>query len=80
MSDANIANPRRWGRAAAVAALAILLGGLLMLWAWNTIAVDLFQAPAAKFWHALALEAAIAALVALPYLLLRRRPRAQTPA
>jgi len=77
MSETSNARPRRWGHTAAVVALTILLGGVLMLWAWNTIAVDLFQAPEAKFRHALAFEAAIAALLALPLVLLRRRPRAQ---
>ena len=79
MSDASIARPRHWGHAAVVVALTILLGGVLMLWAWNTIAVDLFQAPVAEFRHALAFEAAIAALAALPLVLLRRRARGQAP-
>lgn len=49
----------------AVAALFAILfaGGVLLLWSWNTVAVDLFDAPAAQFKHALALELFIAAIV-----------------
>ena len=72
MSEPTLARPRRWGHAALIVALTVLLGGVALLWAWNTLAVDLFQAPAAQFKHALALQAAIAAIVALPLILARR--------
>ena len=75
MSDLIHARPRRWGKAALIVALSVVLGGVAMLWAWNTLAVDLFQAPAAQFKHALALQAAIAAIVALPLILARRSRR-----
>lgn len=72
---------RRWGHSALVTLLAVVGGGVLLLWAWNTLAVDLFGLPAARFKHALALEAGIAALTLLPLGLARalRRGPAPTP-
>lgn len=40
---------------------AVLIGALLLLWAWNTVAAELLGAPAAGFRHALALAVALAA-------------------
>jgi hypothetical protein len=47
--------------------------GVLLLWGWNTIAVDLFHAPRAKFRHALAAEGVLLAGLALNALLARAR-------
>lgn len=70
--------PRRWGHALLTATVVILLGSAALRWGWNTVAVDLFQAPAVTFKHALASMAALAALVAVPFLIARgskpRRP------
>ncbi|MBM3510432.1 MAG: hypothetical protein FJX61_09910 [Alphaproteobacteria bacterium] len=61
----------RWGHIVLIATLVVLLGSVALLWGWNTAAVDLFQAPTIKFKHALAFEAALAALVAVPLLVAR---------
>jgi hypothetical protein len=53
---------RRHGHRVLTATLLLLLAGVLALWGWNTLAVDLFGAPAAKFKHALAFEAIAGAL------------------
>ncbi|HZO00876.1 MAG TPA: hypothetical protein VFB93_06725 [Burkholderiales bacterium] len=50
---------------------ALVVVGLVLLWAWNTVAVGLFSAPVAQFKHALAFEMGIAALFAIPRLLWR---------
>ena len=43
-------------------AIAIFMAGsVLLLWSWNTLAVDLFQLPEAHFKHAVAFGALIAA-------------------
>jgi hypothetical protein len=34
----------------------VLVGGIAVMWSWNTLAVDLFHLPAVKFRHALAAE------------------------
>ena len=44
---------------------ALLVGALLLLWAWNTVAAELLGAPPAGFRHALAFAAAIAGMAAL---------------
>ena len=41
----------------------LLIGGVLLTWAWNALAVDLAQAPRLQFRHALAFEAAFGALI-----------------
>lgn len=64
----NDTQARRHGRLrrAATAVLGIaaiaLLAGAAITWAWNTLAVDLAQAPRIQFKHALAFEAALAAI------------------
>ena len=47
----------RHGHRALIPLVFLLLAAELVLWGWNTMAVDLFGAPAAKFKHALAFEA-----------------------
>jgi len=77
MTDLNPSPRRHWGHAILLVLLTMMAGGVLVLWAWNSIAADLFQAPEARFKHAIALQAAIAALTALPLTIvrqLRRRP------
>ncbi|RME65174.1 MAG: hypothetical protein D6782_06760 [Alphaproteobacteria bacterium] len=80
MPDRSATHHRRWGHAALTLALAILLGGVMLLWAWNSLAVDLLGAPQARFKHALALEAGLVALTALPMLLWRALGRGKAPA
>lgn len=67
---------RRRGHAILMAALFFLVSGALLLWAWNTIAIELLQAPAIRFKHVLALQAAVTALAALPVLVARYLLRA----
>ncbi|HEY7607805.1 MAG TPA: hypothetical protein VIF14_01125 [Alphaproteobacteria bacterium] len=75
-------------RRAAAATLAIagiaLLAGAAMTWAWNTLAVDLADAPRVQFKHALAFEAALAAIAwltaASARLALRRHEGRERPA
>ena len=43
--------------------VSVLLGSVVTLWAWNTIAVELFQAPVFQFKHALAFQAVVALIV-----------------
>lgn len=54
----------------------LFVGGVLILWSWNTFAGDLFQAPDMRFKHALAAETlivVIAAIVALSARVFRGR-------
>ena len=45
-----------------IVAIAIFIAGsLMLLWSWNTLAVDLFQLPDAHFRHAVAFGGLIAA-------------------
>ncbi len=44
------------GRILLVGTAIVLIGGIAMMWSWNTLAVDLFQLPAVKFRHAIAAE------------------------
>lgn len=72
---------RAHGRRIAVCAALFLLGAVALLWGWNTVAADLFALPEARFKHAIAVEAAVAALVALTVgvaRLVRPRPRDQS--
>jgi hypothetical protein len=50
----------------------LLVGGVVLTWAWNTLAVDLAQAPRIQFRHALAFEAGLAAVAWLIGASLRR--------
>ncbi|HEX9181741.1 MAG TPA: hypothetical protein VF876_00655, partial [Burkholderiales bacterium] len=62
---------RRWARRAAALLLGILAGAGALVWAWNGVAAELFLAPVIRFKHALALQAALAALAAVPLLVAR---------
>ena len=82
MTDRKQKRPHRWGHATLIILATVLVAGIAMLWAWNTLAVDLFQAPAIGFKHVLAFQFAIAALTALPLVVLgqfRRVARVSTP-
>ena len=60
MSD-NKQSFRRYAAPAAAAAGAYLVGAAIILWSWNTIAVDVFGASSIAFRHAIAFEALVAA-------------------
>ena len=47
---------KRQGRTILFAAGIVTGLALLLLWSWNTLAVDLFKMPTAQFKHAFALE------------------------
>ncbi len=54
---------------------ALVIGGALLHWSWNTVAADLFQAPLMEFRHGLAAETliiVIAVTAAMSIRLLRR--------
>ena len=72
MLDQKEGGLRRWSHIMTIVLLTVLVSGALMLWAWNTIAVELFQAPEIRFKHVLAFQAAVAALTALPLVVARR--------
>lgn len=56
---------RRYGAIALGIVAAFAIGAAALLWAWSTIAVDLFAAPAIGFRHALAAEVAVAVVAGL---------------
>lgn len=47
---------KRYGHAALLLMTALLVGGVLLLWSWNTLAPGLFDAPRIRFKEALAFE------------------------
>ena len=54
---------------------ALVIGGALLHWSWNTVAADLFQAPMMEFRHGLAAEILIIVIAvtgAMSIRLLRR--------
>jgi hypothetical protein len=55
----------------------VLLGSATILWAWNSIAVELFQAPVIQFKHALAFQAVVAAMTVLTTATARQFRRAR---
>ncbi|MFY0681176.1 MAG: hypothetical protein JXR13_11420 [Thalassovita sp.] len=62
------------GRTIMKSLLVIIVGGVAILWSWNTLAVDLFGLPEMAFRHALAsvlLLVAIGSLIGLPSLFSR---------
>jgi hypothetical protein len=59
------------GRTIVMSLIAIVLGGVAILWSWNTLAVDLFHLPEMTFRHAVAavlLLVAAGSLISLPSL------------
>lgn len=65
---------RGHGRNAIYLLFAPVVGGIAILWSWNTVAVDLFSQPRMEFRHAIAvvfLIVALGALFALPAALAR---------
>lgn len=56
MSDINRSLASRYGVAVAAAAAAFVVGAVVIMWSWNTVAVDLFAAPVMLFRHAVAVE------------------------
>lgn len=50
-------------RTLVMSSLTLLLGAVLLLWGWNTVAVGLLGAPEARFIHAIAFEGAIAGVM-----------------
>jgi hypothetical protein len=58
-------------RAALSAGTALPVGAVLLLWAWNLLAVDLAGLPRIQFRHALAMELAAAVLLGLQALVQR---------
>lgn len=78
MTDPRTSRLRRTTHAAAAVAGALVAGAVVLLWAWNGFAVDILQAPALSFRHALALELLLLAGAAAPALAVRlfaaRRP------
>ena len=61
----------RLGRATVVTVVVCLLGAVALMWAWNSVAVDLFHGPTLRFTHALAIEVGLAILVVVPAITFR---------
>ena len=70
-AEANHPRLRRLLRAALALSLLLLAGGVVLLWAWNALAPELFGAPEIGFRHALALELLLGLLVAIPAIAIR---------
>ncbi len=79
MTDHRKSHGHTWAHSTLSLLLAALIGGVLLLWGWNTIAVDLFTAPAASFKHAVAAQAGIAGILLLPFLLIRGARQRKRP-
>ena len=58
---------REHGRAIVMMIITLSASAILMLWGWNTAAVDLLHAPEARFVHALAFEASLIGVL-LPFI------------
>jgi len=56
MKHAQNQNIRKHGKTALKATALLLLGGVSIMWGWDTLAVDLAGANPIKFRHALAFE------------------------
>jgi hypothetical protein len=62
------------GRTIVMSLIAIVFGGIAILWSWNTVAVDLFGQPEMALRHAIAVELLLIAsgsLIDLPSLFRR---------
>lgn len=77
MTDHRTLSARSLAGAGAIVAAALLVAGVLMLWGWNTLAVELFEAPEAEFRHALAAEAMLLSVTTLCVMALRFGRRAR---
>ena len=55
-------------KAITTATAMFLTWSVILLWSWNTLAVDLFQLPEAQFKHAIALAAITTTLVMFRYI------------
>jgi len=59
---------RRAAHAVLAVAGALFAGAVVLLWSWNGFAVEILQAPALRFRHALALELLLLSAAAAPAL------------
>lgn len=53
----------RHGRQVVILVLGLFVGAILLMWAWNSVAAELLQAPKATFRHGFSVVAALAACV-----------------
>ena len=76
-TDPTTFGARHWLTAGATVAAVLLATGVMMLWGWNTLAVELFGARQAQFRHALAAEALVLSTATLAVMAMRlsRRPQ-----
>jgi hypothetical protein len=75
MIDAAHRESSHWGHRVMVLAITALLAGTALLWAWNTLAVELFGRSEVGFKHVAALLAALTAVPAYAIALLRMLTR-----
>ncbi len=59
-------------KAIAVAMALFLVGSIAVLWSWNTLAVDLFQLPQARFKHAIAFVVLLGVMSTFRWIAARR--------
>ena len=77
MTDHRTHRVRGLAAAGAVVAAGLLVAGVMMLWGWNTLAVELFGARQAQFRHALAAEALVLSTATLAMMAMRLWRRAR---
>jgi len=65
MTDFGARPTRHHGRSIVAAVALLFAGAFVVVWSWNSIAVDLFAAPAIDFRHAVAAELTIAVFAAV---------------
>lgn len=68
MADHRNSRLRRAARAVLAIAGVLFAGAVVLLWSWNGFAVEILQAPALHFRHALALELLLLSAAAVPAL------------
>lgn len=56
MNEVGLRRSRRYGTAIVVTLAGLTAGAAVILWSWNTFAVELFAGPVIRFRHAVALE------------------------